>query len=833
MTHSSNPTQQLIKYSTMAAPSIHPRRSQKPRVPSISPLRKSDTFSARTGLQSDLCSPQQNSPYYPKRSPTSLEEVFSGPNDDVASAREYRLNKFLNDVDNSIHGADQGLTLLNDNDVLAVPELRVNRVIVPDPMAIDEKQLSPDHQHGSDSGLGDSIDTPRQGNNSQLHATSKIGLANDNQEERTVASTRSSVGSSLTTQSAITRSFSAPSGNSQTAGPELSLGALEHIRDRILQPILANPALKVYHPLVESIPKQVHGNFIANLRDLEKTFLYEAPVSLSTFLCASAVAYYYGRDVKRISPSATSFIEFWEISIQCLHSTVDYLTERDQRRPSDRPYTNGYFLDLVEQIRRYAELMRRSREKQENGEELDEMDFTRYVCTPVNSYAPCHHQMTHVSTRSHSDAAYICGRPMSHPQHMALTKTSCLLCGRDEEITISGGLSNNGKPAELVRRKNGKTIPLIPEEFRPIDEAMSSKRPLSDDEYSDDDDVYRSMARRRKSDKAGDVMHVCSTCKKEFKRPCDLTKHEKTHSRPFKCTESSCRYYEVGWPTEKERDRHINDKHSSAPKMYHCKFPPCSYSSKRESNCKQHMEKAHNWTYVRSKSNGRNKAAPSVAGSMGFTPSTPLTPLETPPTAGFTPESNFAQSPWFGVDSLTPFDGSMMDTIGGYDNGMRRDSTTTANTNYTYSSGYSPQQFLGLGGGALDNNSTENINFNSPLFGDTTGGIQFDFSGGYQQPTPALSTGDVDFMMPQYTNTVDQSATAFHVSPTGQADMTLFSPEEAALPDDGFGAGMDLGGPDFLLFPGNVAPQTSNGNNWYPDMGSTQGAGNMDFSGLF
>jgi len=87
-------------------------------------------------------------------------------------------------------------------------------------------------------------------------------------------------------------------------------------------------------------------------------------------------------------------------------------------------------------------------------------------------------------------------------------------------------------------------------------------------------------------------------------------KHEKTHSRPWKCSQISCKYYDYGWPTEKERDRHINDKHSCSPSMFKCQFRPCPYESKRESNCKQHMEKAHGWAYVRSKNNGKTNKKP-------------------------------------------------------------------------------------------------------------------------------------------------------------------------------------------------------------------------------
>ncbi|KAL8722606.1 MAG: hypothetical protein Q9225_000912 [Loekoesia sp. 1 TL-2023] len=127
------------------------------------------------------------------------------------------------------------------------------------------------------------------------------------------------------------------------------------------------------------------------------------------------------------------------------------------------------------------------------------------------------------------------------------------------------------------------------------------------------------MARRRKSAQAAvKEVQQCQDCDKVFKRPCDLTKHEKTHTRPWKCYEKSCKYHEYGWPTEKERDRHVNDKHSAAPSMYKCQYRPCPYESKRESNCKQHMEKAHGWAYVRSKNNGKSKK-----NQQGKTPPTP------------------------------------------------------------------------------------------------------------------------------------------------------------------------------------------------------------------
>lgn len=239
---------------------------------------------------------------------------------------------------------------------------------------------------------------------------------------------------------------------------------------------------------------------------------------------------------------------------------------------------------------------------------------------------------------------------------------SMLIAVRVENLALKGGLSKTGKPAELVAMQDGKPISL--RTGLPYAEEMSSpvKRTISFDETMDEG-VQRSMARRKKNAPPMDINQKCNHCDKVFKRPCDLTKHEKTHSRPWKCTIPTCKYSTVGWPTEKERDRHINDKHSDTPALFTCSFKPCTYASKRESNCKQHMEKAHGWVYVRSKNNARGGSKRSS--SIQATPETPsvatpaskatdlLTPLSGPspsphePTLGLpaNPLFNFADPP--------------------------------------------------------------------------------------------------------------------------------------------------------------------------------------------
>ncbi|KAI9146994.1 Zinc finger transcription factor ace1 [Paramyrothecium foliicola] len=138
-------------------------------------------------------------------------------------------------------------------------------------------------------------------------------------------------------------------------------------------------------------------------------------------------------------------------------------------------------------------------------------------------------------------------------------------------------------------------------------------------------------------------------CNKQFKRLCDLTKHEKTHNRPWKCPVPTCKYHQHGWPTEKEMDRHVSDKHASdnAAEFFECHFKPCPYKSKRESNCKQHMEKAHGWTYVRSKNNGRKKPD-QVDGHSGMR----VNLKEAPALEGSSVQQSSTSSTGKGLDSI-------------------------------------------------------------------------------------------------------------------------------------------------------------------------------------
>lgn len=461
-------------------------------------------------------------PLLPRRSPTCPKTL-----ENAVEAGERRIADLLGAVDRSLSGLEGFSTDSQDTlkaDDLPVPRFMLDAHCVEsddmdiessrDHVVLPERKIRVAHKHHrSDSGIGSSV-------------TDSDEMKQDADEGHSPSAAVSEVRSGINGSSSI---------GIQHA---LSEYACRQIQKYIISPIVRESSLKDFHPLVQGIPYRVGRKEITCLRDLEKVLLWLAP---------------------KWSISKSAFLNFCETSIQCIHTTVEYLNESDQRRPTDRPYTNGYFLDLTEQVRQYAAMITAARERM------------------------------------------AAGRGTADDEAMA-----------NERLGLHGGLSRNGRPVELVRTRNGQAISLrtgtdVKTESNGTVSPKDFKRSASE-EF--DDDLLRSMGRRRKGAPPPKDIHHCRDCEKVFKRPCDLTKHEKTHSRPWKCSETGCKYHEYGWPTEKERDRHVNDKHSAAPSMFKCHFRPCPYESKRESNCKQHMEKAHGWAYVRSKNNGKASKKP-------------------------------------------------------------------------------------------------------------------------------------------------------------------------------------------------------------------------------
>ena len=586
----------------MTALPSNPRRGYKTGVPPTSSLLHSPTNPHHARLQLDpdcdralkksatFHSPKSPAteddpivhiPLLARRSPTSPKQL-----EDAVAAGEQRVSQLLGSVDRSLSGLQTFATDSQETvrpDEHPIPPFMLG-VTDQDHMDVDsdlDQALASKHQphhhhHSSDSGIGSSVtaseDTASRdnaGKHPHPKQSNPAATKTHSLQAHELDDYKKSIPSIINTlQSGINGAGQA---NLQHA---LSAYACRQIQKYLIVPILKEVTLKSFHPLVLGIPVRVGRKEITCLRDLEKVLLFLAPVSGSLLNRHRRLAHCFG--VQRFSESRCVFVKFCETSIQCLHTTVEHLNDSDQRRPTDRPYTNSYFVDLTEQVRQYAAMISAARERMAAGRAQAGDEETTY------------------------DNAVIC--PYS----------SLLTYHRNSKISLEGGIGQTGRPAELVRTSNGHSVSLATGEE--IDLVALREEAARYGEGHLDDEVLLSMARRRKA-AAEKVAQRCRECDKEFKRPCDLTKHEKTHTRPWKCNEPSCKYSQYGWPTEKERDRHVNDKHSSTPSMYKCQYHPCPYESKRESNCKQHMEKAHGWAYVRSKNNGKSSKKAGKAAS--------------------------------------------------------------------------------------------------------------------------------------------------------------------------------------------------------------------------
>jgi uncharacterized C2H2 Zn-finger protein len=707
-------------------------------------LKKGATFHSPTTPPSS--SPTFRIPSLPRRSQTNL--------DDVIDASRRRAAMTIGDVDSILTGTK--------------PETSSRRTFRDNSLPVPQGFL--DHMVGEPSAMDSETDRrvlrprPRR---STRHQESDSGLGTS------VASTDrpSKEAKASTTATAITRSATAIKTEEDDELPHLSERAINRIHEHTLKPLLAKASLKDFRPIILDCPRRIKENQIICLRDLEKTLIFMAPVSQLLKDTGVWGVTYRALCLKERAKSIDLYLDFCQTSIRCIQATVEYLSDREQTRPHDRPYNNGYFIDLVEQIRLHAEQLQTARERQEAGEKLDEMDVDPYVTPTLIS-----------SLMAHANSTF-----------------------STDEVKLMGGLASTGRPAELVRvKKNGKAISIAT--GQPVEEMEEdSKSPIRfkrsmSEQLEDEEEIMRSMARRKKNASPAELApKKCKEpgCNKEFKRPCDLTKHEKTHSRPWKCPIRTCKYHEYGWPTEKEMDRHVNDKHTTAPAMYECIYKPCPYKSKRESNCKQHMEKAHGWTYVRTKTNGKGTKTKSQAGSVDH--STPMMPGLPTPSSGSSntimtpPEdifNNDYQDMFPTYPSSAEFNASVFDNMTFDDGEMQLD----------LSLGLSP---IENGTPSTDAGQYSNYSEMSP---DITNQFDDIYGAHARLPTPTHSVYNKS--MPEvFTNftTAEMcpplvAPSAPHISPGGQGNTMLFTP--ASMVDEGFddfGANDHLGN-DFVLF---------------------------------
>ncbi|KAL9127808.1 MAG: hypothetical protein Q9217_003392 [Psora testacea] len=728
------------------SPTNHHARSYNTTIDSDRALRKSATFHSPKSPASED-DPIVNIPLLSRRSPTSPRDL-----EDAVAAGEERIAKLLGSVDRSLSGletfaSDSQETIRPDEHPIPRFMLGTNVNDQEDHMDIDRSGDHTTHSknqprrkhHTSDSGIGSTVTDPDyiECRDDAAHALAEY--------KHSIPSVISHIQSGIN------------GANQSDEQHALSAYACRQIQKYLIVPILQEETLKNFHPLVTGIPIRVGRKEITCLRDLEKVLLWLAP---------------------RFSESRSSFISFCERSIQCLHTTVEYLNESDQRRPSDRPYTNGYFLDLTEQVRQYAAMISAARERMATGR--------------------------------------------AQPGDEETTNS---------KVSLEGGIGQTGRPAELVRTSNGRSVSLRTGEEVDLDAQQATRS----NSQGMDEDVLLSMARRRKA-AAEKVVQRCSECDKEFKRPCDLTKHEKTHTRPWKCNEPTCKYSHYGWPTEKERDRHVNDKHSMTPSMFKCQFHPCPYESKRESNCKQHMEKAHGWAYVRSKNNGKVGKKAKTSSKSSPTPQ-----MTTPGSYIFE-----ASGSEFGDSSASPYMRSLSS------GGQTANGSIAATSPYlSMNEAYSPSPFepnltwnqqhptltpqspftpashrLSLDATSAANDAvlpssyeTSLAELDVPLFNNTFDWSNMDTnfqSMNIQLFTPATSIGSrpVDAYHSRNPSVSLEKPTCSNLklSPGAEGGLMLYSPHDAVA-DEGFDEFTEMGKPtsDFALFDDTRPDAMGNG----------------------
>ncbi|KAI2638110.1 hypothetical protein GGS21DRAFT_488812 [Xylaria nigripes] len=687
--------------------------------PSNPTLWKGATFHSPS--TTSLSSPSASTfkvPSLPRRSQTNL--------DDVVGAHVRRVALDIVKIEGSLTATDTETTSRSfRDDSLPIPRALLDHTIMGENLPLEserrvlrhQRPRRPSQHHESDSGLGTSI----------------ASTGYKRKETRPSASA-----------STITRSVDTFKNESL---PRLSDRAISRIHEHTLGPLLANPNLKDFKPIVLDCPRRIRENKIICLRDLEKTLIFMAPVSQLVKDDGVWGVTYRSLCLKERATSAKMFLDFCTTSIRCIQATVEYLTDREQTQPHDRPYSNGYFIDLFEQIRQHAEQMQEARERLASGEDLSELDVD-----PT------------------------------------------------DEVKLIGGLATNGRPAELVRiKKNGKAISLAT--GQPIDDLERGKEPIRfkrsmSQEAADEEEIMRSMARRKKNAPPEELAPKKCThigCNKEFKRACDLTKHEKTHSRPWKCPFSTCRYHQTGWPTEKEMARHVNDKHAAAPDMFECQYKPCPYKSKRESNCKQHMEKAHGWTYLRSK-------VPKTKGSKAGDSAKPTPTLNNLPT----PSSDQTDS------VMTPPEETLLRT---FDDQVLfptylSDEEFNARLfdNHVFDGGDTSLDFSPIDNATPSTDASQFHSYSEPNSHFTEQFEEDIYGAPVQLSTPPISV--YNKIIPETFNTYNTTMCSLaptHFSPSGQGNAMLYTPTSMIDVDEGFddfqSASNGHHGGDFTLFP--------------------------------
>jgi hypothetical protein len=233
-------------------------------------LRKGDTFHPKSDTtgNNEFWDPLESravSPPMPPRSttcPKSLEDLLIG-------SGERRAADLLARVDKAVK-AQSELALANvltEPEVLPIPTFTVHDTTVQE--GIVRKNRT--HSHSSDSGIGSSIADSEESATAKP-STGERELLIPARPHRLTLTAHAASPDSETNQS-----FSGISTVTERRG--LSKYACQQIHKHIVLPILSEEALKEFHPLIKGVPHRIGKKEIKNLRDLEKTLIFLAPVS--------------------------------------------------------------------------------------------------------------------------------------------------------------------------------------------------------------------------------------------------------------------------------------------------------------------------------------------------------------------------------------------------------------------------------------------------------------------------------------------------------------------------------------------------------------------------
>ncbi|KAK5790208.1 hypothetical protein VI817_007495 [Penicillium citrinum] len=278
---------------------LHPRRrpnlnsnlptlqTESPSGTSKMPLRKGETFNTPTSPPSSDQDPILSIRSLPRRAPTSLDAITSSEErmasildrltlDDSPEKKPSTVTKDDRTSSRKASGADVTETKSHEQSSKSNDENQSSP---------EDKKTIVEEGHESDSGLGSSISSVE--STSPLSQASKLSDHCESTESTPAVDcltlfSPSPVNEDAHDQSAITTSETFDAGS--TPKRQLGLAACKQIEKFVLIPILKEPKLKPFHPLIRSVPSRIVKKQIVCLRDLEKTLLWLAPVSEESLL---------------------------------------------------------------------------------------------------------------------------------------------------------------------------------------------------------------------------------------------------------------------------------------------------------------------------------------------------------------------------------------------------------------------------------------------------------------------------------------------------------------------------------------------------------------------